>query len=146
MPKLVETLCAPEKLKQVVSDCCMLIDQEVGSKSGLSGLALKGGYKLVKSFKPGFVPDVVQTLLPEFCTTLDPIVQDARAQSRSIRSFFDADRGRVAESLLAITDERSKRSKHAAIKGAYDKLRGMAKKHVEEAVPRISALIEKHAA
>jgi hypothetical protein len=30
------------------------------------------------------------------------------------------------------------------VKSSYDKLRGSAKKHVEEAVPRLSKVIEKH--
>jgi hypothetical protein len=145
MPTLVETLGAAPKRASVIADCVALIDAEVDSKSGLSGLAIKGGYKLVKSFKPGFVPDAVDGLLDEFCRALQPIVDDARAKSRPIGAFFNADRGRVAEALLAITDARAARSRLAAIKSAYEKLRGMAKKNVEEAVPRVGALIEKHA-
>ncbi len=146
MATLFETLGADAKRKQVISDCCTLIDQEVDGKGGLTGLAIKGAYKLVKGFKPGFVPDVVEALLPDFCKALDPLVEDARRQGRPIAAHFGASRDRVAEALLAITDDRARRSKHGAIKSAYDKLRGMAKKHVEEAVPRVGALIEKHAA
>jgi len=145
MPTLAETFAAPAKRPIVVSDCCTMIDQEVDSKGGLSGLAIKGGYKLVKGFKPGFIPDVVEALLPDFCTALQPIVDDARKQSRPIGSFFNSSRDRVAEALLAITDDRAKRSKHGTVKATYERLRGMAKKNVEEAVPRVGALIEKHA-
>jgi len=145
MPTLAETFGTPAKRPIVIGDCCTLIDQEVDSKGGLSGFAIKGGYKLVKGFKPGFIPDVVESLLPDFCTAVQPIIDDARKQGRPIGAFFSGNRDRVAEALLAITDERAKRSTHGAVKSMYEKLRGMAKKNVEEAVPRVGALIEKHA-
>ncbi len=37
------------------------------------------------------------------------------------------------------------KSPHGVVKGAYEKLRGTAKKNVEAAVPRLGRLIEKHA-
>ncbi|MBI5544522.1 MAG: hypothetical protein HY901_11570 [Deltaproteobacteria bacterium] len=146
MPTLQETLGTQPKRSQVISDCAALIDQEVADKGGISGMAIKAGYKVVKSFKPGFVPEAVDGFLEEFCKALQPIVEDAQRQKRPIAAFFAADRSRVAEALLAITDARAQKSKLAGIKAAYERLRGMAKKNVEEAVPRVGALIEKHAA
>ena len=49
-----------------------------------------------------------------------------------------------AEKDLAITDERARRTRHNTVKSMYEKLRGLAKKNVEEAVPRVGALIQKH--
>ncbi len=144
MATLLETLGAQPKRAQVVADCVTLIDQEVADRSGLSGLAIKAGYKVVKSFKPGFISDSVDGLLDAFCQALQPLVDEARGQGKPISTFFSANPGRVAEALLAVTDARAQRSKLAAIKAAYEKLRGMAKKNVEEAVPRLAALVEKH--
>ena len=45
----------------------------------------------------------------------------------------------------AITDAKAARAKSGVAKGAYEKLRGAAKKNVEQAVPRLGKLIEKHA-
>ena len=145
MPTLLETLGAQPKRAAVVADCVTLIEQEVADKGGLSGMAIKGGYKVVKSFKPGFTGEAVDGFLDEFCKALQPIVDDARSQSKPISSIFSANTSRVAEALLAITDARAARSKLAMIKATYERLRGMAKKHVEEAVPRVGRLIEKHA-
>jgi hypothetical protein len=145
MPTLAETFTAPTKRPIIISDCCTLIDEEVDSKGGISGFAIKGGYKLVKGFKPGFIPEVVESLLPDFCTAVQPIVDDAQKQGRPVGQFFSANRDRVAEALLAITDERARRTRHGAVKSMYEKLRGLAKKNVEEAVPRVGALIQKHA-
>ena len=145
MPTLLETLGAQPKRATVIADCVTLIEQEVADKGGLSGMAIKGGYKVVKSFKPGFTAEAVDGFLDQFCAALQPIVDDARAQSKPISQVFSANTGRVAEALLAITDARAARSKLAMIKATYERLRGMAKKHVEEAVPRVGKLIEKHA-
>ena len=146
MTTLLETLGAQPKRTQVIADCVVLIEQEVADKGGISGLAIKAGYKVVKSFKPGFTTEAVNGFLDEFCQALQPIVDDARSQQKPIGTFFAGQRGRVAEALLAITDARAQKSRLAGVKSAYERLRGMAKKNVEEAVPRVGALIEKHAA
>ena len=52
---------------------------------------------------------------------------------------------RVADALLAITDKKAERSKSGVVRGTYDRLRGTAKKNVEQAVPRLSHLIQKFA-
>jgi len=62
-----------------------------------------------------------------------------------VRDHFNANAPRVADALLSITDEKAKRAKSGMVKGTYDKLRGSAKKNVEAAVPRLGAMIEKHA-
>ena len=145
MATLLETLGPQPKRTQVIADCVTLIESEVADKGGISGLAIKAGYKVVKSFKPGFTAEAVNGFLDEFCTALQPIVDDARAQQKPISSFFAASSNRVAEALLANTDARAQKSKLAGIKATYERLRGMAKKNVEAAVPRVGVLIEKHA-
>ena len=52
---LVEALTDEAKKKDIVRDCCDLIDAEVKDKGGISGLAIKAGYGTVKGIKPGFV-------------------------------------------------------------------------------------------
>jgi hypothetical protein len=146
MPSLTETLMQESKKKDVIRDCCELIDSEVKDKSGISGLAIKAGYSAVKGIRPGFVEKAVEDLLPEFAQALDPIYADAKSQNRSISDYFNSNAGRVADALLAITDGKAARAKSAVAKSAYEKLRGSAKKNVEQAVPRLGRLIEKHGA
>jgi hypothetical protein len=145
MPTLPEALTSDSKKGAVVEDCVALIDAEVADKGGLTGLAIKAGYKAVQGIKPGFVKQVVVDLLPEFAQALDPIYQEAKTKGGSVRDHFNSNTPRVADALLGITDERAKRSKSGLVKGTYEKLRGTAKKNVEAAVPRLSAMIEKHA-
>jgi hypothetical protein len=144
MPTLTETLTAESRKNAVVDDCVALIDAEVGDKGGLTGLAIKAGYKTVQGFKPGFVRQVVVDLLPEFAHALEPMYEEAKRSGRSVREHFDSNAPRVADALLSITDDKAKRSKSAMVKGTYEKLRGSAKRNVEAAVPRLGAMIEKH--
>jgi hypothetical protein len=144
MSNLTETLTSDTKKSAVVEDCLALIDAEVADKGGLTGLAIKAGYRTVQGIKPGFVKQVVIDLLPEFAKALDPLVAEAQAEGKSVRQHLDANATRVADALLGITDEKAKRSKSGMVKGTYEKLRGSAKKNVEAAVPRLAAMIEKH--
>jgi hypothetical protein len=144
MPSLTEALTSDSKKNSVVDDCVALIDAEVADKGGLTGLAIKAGYGTVKGIKPGFVRQVVSDLLPDFAQALDPIYQEARTKGPSVREYFNANANRVADALLAITDDKAKRAKSAMVKGTYEKLRGTAKKNVEAAVPRLGTVIEKH--
>lgn len=140
---LRDALTDPQKNSAVVSDCITLIDQEVESKSGLSGFAVKAGYSVVKGIKPGFVKEVVEKLLPEFADQLDPIWAEAKGGGNPTQAFV-AQKGRVADALLSVTDGKAKNAKSGAVRGAYDKLRGSAKKNVEDAVPRLAGLLQKH--
>ena len=130
----------------IINDVVGLIDGEVGKQKGLSGVAVKAGYKLVQGVKPGFVRNVVQTLLPEFAAVLEPIAEQAASQGQSVSGYFGAHRQEIAEALLTVTDARAEKSDHGSVKGAYSKLRGSARKNVESAVPGLGVIVEKYAA
>jgi len=145
MTTLKELAQAGDKRKDVVEDACKVLDLEVKDKSGISGIAIKTGYKLVQGVKPGFIPHVVDDLLDDFLDALDPIYQEAISKQKKPGEYLKANGGRVADALLAITDRRAAKAQRAAIKGMYEKLRPTAKKHVEAAAPRLGELLDKHA-
>ena len=128
----------------IIEDVCRLVDNEVGKQRGLSGVAVKAGYKLVQGVKPGFVRNVVQALLPEFAAALEPIREQAVAQGQTVSGYFSAHTAEVAEALLAVTDGRAQSSEHGSVRGAYGKLRGSARKNVQSAVPGLGKIIEKY--
>jgi hypothetical protein len=129
----------------IIDEVVGLIDGEVGKQKGLSGVAVKAGYKLVQGVKPGFVRKVVETLLPEFAEVLEPIANQAAAEGQTVSTYFAANSQDIAEALLAVTDARVQRSDHGSVKGAYGKLRGSARRNVEAAVPGLGAIVEKYA-
>jgi hypothetical protein len=145
MPTLPEMLGGNPKRQQVVDDACRVLDDEVSDKSGLSGLAIKGAYGVIKGIKPGFVREVVDGLLDDFLNCLDPLYQEALTRGVEPGAHLRANSGRVADALLAVTDGKAARSQRAVVKSTYEKLRPTAKKQVEAAVPRLAAMLDRHA-
>src|SRR5262245_35783534 len=141
---LGEAVEDPNKKPAIVKDCCTLVDEEVASKSGLSGLAVKAGYAAVKGVKPGFIADVVNRLLKEFADQLDPFWEEAKTKADP-HGHLVSIKSKVADALLSVTDGKIKSSKSSIVRGTYDKMRGSAKKNVEDAVPRLGKLLQKHA-
>ena len=128
----------------IIEDVCGLVDDEVAKQRGISGVAVKAGYKLVQGVKPGFVRKVVQALLPDFASALEPIIEHAVTQGQPVGGYFSAHTPEIAEALLSVTDGRAQNSEHRSVKGAYSKLRGSARKNVESAVPGLGKIIEKY--
>ena len=144
MSTLKEQLGSGEKRQQVIEDAIKVLDAEVADKGGLTGLAVKGGYKVVQGVRPGFVRDVVTGLLDDFLDAMDPLYQEAKQKGRPAGAYLLENKGRMAEGLLAVTDRKAQRAE-GMLKKAYDKLRPLAKGQVEAATPRLCQLLEKHA-
>ena len=124
-----------------------MIDDEVGKKSGLTGMAIKGGYKVVKKLDGGqMIPRTVDGLLDEFCGAIEPLhaeYRDADA-SGSFASFLQGRSNDAVNALLSITDGRAQRTRHKVLKKTYQKLRPMAEKNVVEALPGVGRVIDRH--
>ena len=135
------------KRPRILTDCERLIEDEVSSKGGFSGLAIKAAYKVVCAVKPGIIRESMDALLDDFVKRLEPFYADHRKAGTSPAQFGETLSRRpseVADALLGITDDRAKKAKNATLKSAYEKLRPQAKKHVEEAVPRVGRTLSPH--
>jgi len=138
---LLKSLPLPEKRRQVVEDCSRLLDAEVARKGGMSGLAIKGAYGLLKKLKPTAVTEAIDGLLDEMLEQLEPFYQRC-AGKKPFGDFLKENAAQVAEALLKVTDRRAEKSRHTSLASAYRKLRPGALKHVQEAVPALAELID----
>ncbi len=129
----------------VIDDCVQLVDGEVAKKKGLGGAVIKAGYAAVKGVKPGFVRKVVDSLFDRWAQKIDPFWDEAGARGKPPAAHLSAEKSRVAEALLEVTDEKAQKADNALVASTYKRLRPSAKGHVEEAVPALAALLEKHA-
>ena len=141
---LAEAVRDEELRGRIIDDCCKLVDDEVAGKKGLSGAVIKTGYKAVKGIKPGFTRKVVNVLFDDWVAALEPIWTEAQQQGIAPEQHFEAERSRVAEALLSVTDAKSESAEKALVRNTYKKLRPNAKRHVEDAVPGLAALLHKH--
>jgi hypothetical protein len=144
MPNLNEILLVPGNRPKVIADCAKLIEEEVDSKGGLTGLAVKAAFAVVRAIKPGFINESVDHMLDDFVKRLEPFWADAQAKNEPIGAVLNARAPQVADALLTISDERATRTTNNTLKKAYEKLRPTGKKHVEAAVPRVGRLIAKY--
>jgi len=144
MASLSTVVADPTKRRAVVDEGVAVIEAEVADKSGLSGMAIKTAYAMVKKVKPGFVVGAMNHLLDDFARQVDPFWADCQKNGTDARVFFTRHSVAVSEALLKITDERA-RGAAGPVRSTYDKLRPEASKHVQSAMPRIADLLKKHA-
>ena len=124
----------------LAKDCAKLIDEQVAAKGGISGLALKAAYGVVKGIEPSYISGAIQRLLPEALTALDPM-WDEGVQSGDPVQHLTQNRSRTADMLLSITDTKIEKSKNGIIRSSYSKFRKSVKSDVEEAVPGLAKIL-----
>ncbi len=143
---LQEILLAPDRQPSVVDDCHTLIQQEVSDKSGISGTAVKLAYKAVNAFMPGHIRHMVETLLPDMVTNLEPFWADFSTSGGSSLGDYLAKRSdEVSQALLQVTDARAHNSDRPTVVKAYNSVRDNAGKHIGIALPRVGDLVMKYA-
>ena len=134
----------------VIIDCVQLVDNEVASKKGVTGMMIKGGYKAFKAIKPTIVKEAVDILLDSFIEIADghygEYMEDEPEKKNSFESWVSSRSARIADDLLGVTDDIMNRSNKAALKKIYKGMRGIAQKNVAVAVPAVGRLVEKHVA
>jgi hypothetical protein len=147
MATLAEKLLTPEVRPRVVADSVRVIDEEVASKGGLTGIAIKGAYAVVKALKANIIPETVDALLDGFVARIEPFYAAwVKTPGISFAAHLEQRSSEVADALLAITDERAQRTQNATLRKAYEKLRPMGKKQVEAALPRVARMVGRYIA
>lgn len=134
---------AQDAKENLVADCAKLMDEQVAAKSGLSGLALKAAYGVVKGVEPSYITGAIDRLLPDALAALDPM-WDEGIQSGDPVEHLIQHRSRTADMLLSITDAKIEKSKNGAVRASYNKLRKSVKGDVEEAVPGLAKILGTH--
>ena len=127
----------------LVADCAKLVDEQVAAKGGISGLALKAAYGVVKGVEPSYISGAIQRLLPEALAALDPM-WDEGIQSGDPVQHLIQNRSRTADMLLNVTDVKIERARNGAVRASYNKLRKSVKNDVEEAVPGLAKILGTH--
>ena len=127
----------------IVDDCVKLIEKQVAAAPGLGGLALKAAYSTVKGIRADYCAQVVDQLLPEISIALDPMWTEAVNNGNPVE-YLTARKAQVADQLLQISDKKAENSTRAVVKGAYAKLRPSAKTYVENGIPDLAEIINKH--
>ena len=145
MGSLVDAVKDTTKRPAIISDCTQMIDQEVKDKSGLTGLAVRAGFKAIKGFRPDIVSMALEDLIDDFADQVEPFWQECQNNGDDVKVYFVRRKVDIANALLSITDGKAKNSKHRVLVKAYKSLRGKAIDHIGSAMPRFSEIVKKHA-
>ncbi|MGG6297665.1 DUF6918 family protein [Leptolyngbya sp. AN02str] len=140
---LSEKIADQTTKKNLVADCTKLIDEQVAAKGGVSGLALKAAYGVVKGVEPSYISGAIQRLLPDALAALDPVWNEG-VQSGDPVQFLIQNRSLTADTLLSVTDAKIERAQNGVVRGAYSKLRKSVKGDVEAAVPGLAQILGTH--
>ncbi len=141
--KLTDKVKDPAAKKAIAKDCTQLIDRQVSAKGGLSGMALKTAYGVVKGIGSDYVPGAIARLLPEACAAIEPIWEEGVAKGDPV-AHLSANSDRTADSILGATDARIARVGNGLIVGTYKKLRKSIKSDVVTAVPGVAQILQQH--
>ncbi|MCO4743920.1 MAG: hypothetical protein KC912_03970 [Proteobacteria bacterium] len=143
MATLTETLQDATRKAAIVTDGARMVDEEVASRGGMKGMALRAGYKTVKRLKPGIIEAALNSLIPEFAPAVDPFYAKG-VESGNVDAYFKSHSSAIADALLGVTDARAQRAENRVMKKVYRSLRGQAKTNVEQSLPRLAELIQRH--
>ena len=145
MATLQELLLTPENAPQLIADTKALVDSELSSK-GITAAPLKGAYKAIKAFAPGYYDEAITAILPGVVYQLEPYWADFKTSGGAdFGDFLSKRPAEVSESLLAVTDDMASSSGRVAVVKAYQLVRGGAGKNIEAALPALGALVQKYA-
>ncbi len=125
-------------------DCSQLIDEHVSAKTGISGMALKTAYKVIKGLGSDYIPAAISRLLPETLNALNPIWIEGIQYGDPV-AYLAQHSDRTADIILSTTDARIVNNGGGLVGTSYKQLRKSIKRDVVEAVPGLAKIIEKHA-
>jgi hypothetical protein len=147
MKTLKGIVSEPGVYQAVLKDSHKVLDDEVSKKSGISGLAVKGAYKLLKSVQSGKALDrVIEALMPEFMDKLEPYFEKYQkvGAKGTFESFLAPNFQEIADQLLSVTDKKVEESDSSMVRNTYGKLRPKAKKEVVSSLPGLARMIDKY--
>ena len=141
---LTDTIQDKSTYASMATDCTQLIDNQVSAKGGLSGVALKTAYRVIKGIGNDYIKGAVRRLLPETLSALNPMWAEGLQQGDPV-SYLSQHSDRTADVILSATDARIERNGSGVVEATYKQLRKSIKRDVVEAVPHLAEIIGKHA-
>ena len=140
---LIDKIQEPTTKASIAADCVVLLDEQVSSKNGISGLTVKTAYRALKGIGPTYVPRALKRLLPRALDALEPLWEQGVEKGEPVE-FLSSNRAEAADALLMMTDGIVSNSKNKIVVAAYKQVRKSLKGDVEAAVPGFAEIIDRH--
>ncbi|ROR96166.1 hypothetical protein EDD28_0742 [Salana multivorans] len=144
MTTLREALTAPETKPAVVADLATLIDSEISGLGGLTGIAIKTAFAAAKKKNPDIVSRVASGYVGTLGDALQPLWERFQAGGGGdFGAFLVANQAEAEKAIMTAVDAAAPSGGQA--RAMYDKFKPQAAKIMVGALPRLGALLQKHA-
>lgn len=129
-----------------VNDMAEFVSTTVDKQSGLTGMALKGAMSAAKKVDPNIVVKGSRHLIPEMAESLEPLWQEYKAGGTSdFGTHLANNKDRALDAILNVADRNADSISVPGLSKLYKGVRGKAAKVIEQELPTIGQLVEKHA-
>ncbi len=147
MKKLNELIEDPKSRAAILDDSVRVLDDEMAKRSGISGMALKGMYKMIKKAQKGqLMRKALDYLMEDFIEKLEPYYEKYQKESggASWSAYLSSHYETLADELLVMTDEKAKKTQHDVIRTTYKKFRPKARSEVITSLPALARMMERY--
>ena len=145
MKSLSDILLGNANLDALHRELGQLLEQQVKSKSGLSGMAMKAAFAALRARKPDIAERAAKSLLPDFAKALDPIhAEFKRSKASDFGSYLQQHGAPAAQRMTEIIDARISSSPNKAAKAFYQRFKGSLQTETEQLMPALGALLTRH--
>ena len=142
MTSLREQLTAADTKPAAVADLAALIDAEVAGMGGLTGIAAKTAVKAAKAKRPDIVTRGANAYLGTLADALDPFWVRSKEQGTDFVAFVQTNSEEVGAAVMTAIESEVGNGNQRSM---FDKFSGQVKKVLVGALPKIAALVTKHA-
>lgn len=138
MHRLNHVITHAQTRAELIQAITALIDRRVSATTGISGMAIRGAYKVVSRMRGGrMVPGAVDYMLDDFVAAIVPLLP---GEGASLEAHWRGREREVAAALLSITDRRADKAT-AVLQKPYRKLRGFGEEQLVLATPELATLL-----
>jgi hypothetical protein len=132
---------ALDRLHQQLAEA---VEQHLGSRGGVKGMAMKAGYVALRAAKPDVALRAVRALLPSMVEALQPLhEQFQQAGGGDFGDFLVRRADQAAALLLEVTDRRVATVQNTAAKSLYQRFRGSAAGELQVLLPTLGKLLQR---
>lgn len=145
MATLSEILLASPKREALIAGGAALLEKAIADRGGLTGMAYRTGYAMIKAAKPGAARRASTELMPGFADALNPLFAQHLQKGGSPETFGSTLLGNAntaIASMIAVADRRVEGSSDM-VRKTYARFRGNAESEVARILPDFAALLDK---
>ena len=142
---LAETLIDNEKRKNVIADLARMADAYIHSLKGISSVFIKTGYTAVVKTRKDALPHYLDLYIDDFVEAVEPWHCEYRSNPQPpLKTLFEKNNTAIANALLNVTDKKIHTTTNPTITKIYKTFRPQAQKHINDVIPRLADIIDKH--